>query len=200
MEALGIGARVEVADDILHNFAESQRHDCQIVAPQPQDRHADQEADHTGEHTAAHHGQQQPQEIIGHHVLQQRRDDDTRESADAHKAGMAQTQLAADTHQQVQGHCQRNVDADGNQKALHGAAQHSGGIHGLHHRERDDDHQIGQQVGAGGFIIQYLFHNPHLTPFPEPACPAGLRALPAESQSARRTRWHQRTGWTGRPC
>ena len=180
VEDLGVGARVEVADNVLHDLAEGQGHDGQIVAPQPQDRYADEESDDTGKHAAAEHGQQQPQEIIGNGILQKRRDDNSGKSADAHKAGMAQTQLTADTNQQVQGYGQRNVDADGNQQALHGAAQHSGRVGSLHHDEGDDNHKIGHEVGAGGLVVQNLFHNPHLTPFPESACPAGQRASPAE--------------------
>ena len=180
MEALGIGAGVEVADDVLHDLAEGQGHNGQIVAPQPQDRHTNEKAHNSGKHAAAEHGQQQPQEIIGDNIVQKRRENDAGKSADAHKTGMAQTQLAADAYQQVQRHRQRNIHTDGNQQTLHGAAQHSGGIRNLHQNKGGNNHQVGHKVGAGGFVVQNLLHSPHLTPFPESACPAGPRASPAE--------------------
>ena len=56
MKSLFVNAQVEVSEDVLHDFAESQGDDRQIVAPKAKDGNADEEADGSRQHTAYQHG------------------------------------------------------------------------------------------------------------------------------------------------
>ncbi len=179
-EAGFIGADIHIADDILHDLAEGQGHDGQIVAPQPQDGNADEEADDGSQQTADENGNNHQQNGVTDVLVQKGNGHNAGKRADAHKTGMAQAQLAADAHQKVQGNRQGDVDTDGNQVTIDRAAQHSGSVQKLHDNKRRNDHKIGDSVGPGGFVFQHIFHSHHLTPSPGPACPAGQRASPAE--------------------
>ena len=159
---------------IQNIILQGQSHDGQIVAPQTQDGDTDEEAQHTGNKTAADHGQQQPHSRNGNHGLQHSRDDDAGEGTDAHKARMAQAQLTADAHQQIQGNRQGNVRADGDQIALHGAAQRAGAVQSLHHTVGSDHDQIGHVIPVD--LFQHILHNaPHTFSWIcLPSRPAGL--------------------------
>ena len=176
METTAVGADIHITDEVLQDLTECQGNDRQIVAPQTQDGDADKEAHHTGQDAAADHGTDQTQNIAVHATLQKTRDNDTGEGANAHETGMTQTQLTADTDQQVQGNRQDDIAANRNQITGDGAFQHAHGRQGLHDDERNDDHQIGQGTGAGIFVFQNILHNTHLTPFPGPAYPADRQA------------------------
>ena len=182
-----INAQIEISEDILHDLAEGQRHDCQIVAPETKHRDADEKADGAGHHAAHHHGNHQPYNAVGNRRGQQSGHNHTGERADAHKSRMTQTQFTADTYQQVQGNCQHNIGAGRHQKSLHGAAQ----LALTHEQLEDQERRRYQNVGGRthDFVLcQSFFHNIHLIPSPEPACPADLQASPAGSQSGRQTR------------
>ena len=172
-----IYTQIQIAEDVLHDLAEGQSHDCQIVAPEPQHRDTDEEADDASQHTADDHAQHQAQRAAGHRLRQKGCGDDAGKRADTHKSGMAQAQFTADTHQQVQGHGQHNIGTGGNQEALGGAVQLSLGIENL----KDHKRRSHQNIGRGVFHLilnQFLFHGTHLTPSPGPACPTGPRASP----------------------
>ena len=143
MEALVIHPQIEIADDVLHDLAKGQGHNGQVVTPQPQHGNTDEKAHDPSQRTADHHGSQQPQGPVGNGIGQQCRRHHAAESTDAHKSGMAQAQLTADAHQQVQGHCQHHIGTSRNQEALHGAAELSLAHQQLEDQEGRRHHNIG---------------------------------------------------------
>ena len=98
MKPLFVNAQVEVSEDVLHDFAEGQGDDCQIVAPKAKDRNADKEADGSRQHAAYQHGNHQPEDTVGNRLGKQGGNNHAGESADAHKARMTQAQLTADAN------------------------------------------------------------------------------------------------------
>ena len=137
METIFVMAHDEAGHQLLDDLTEGQSHDGQIVALKPQHGSAHDEAGDGGEQRAHDHGDGQPQTGGGDHIQQALRSDDAREGAHAHKASVAQTQFAQNTHRQVQGHGHGHIAADGNQQAGHGTVQNTGLAEGGHHEEKD---------------------------------------------------------------
>ncbi len=99
--------------------------------------------------------------------------------ADAHKARVAQGQLAGDAHHQVQGQGHGHIGADGDELALqHGA--HAAVLEGaqqLDDHKGHNDHGVGKHAGPGGLVHgRKSFHTDHLTLSRARSCPADRRA------------------------
>ena len=69
MKSVCIHAQIEVVENTLDDLAESQRHNGQIVAVEPQDGDADQHAGNGGKYGADHHGNSQTQGHRGDGIL-----------------------------------------------------------------------------------------------------------------------------------
>ena len=89
--------------------------------------------------------------------------DDARVGADAHKAGVAQTQLTEDTHGEVQGYGHGHIAADGDQQAGHGAVQDSGTAEQCDGHIEDHNTEIGGEIHGIGPTEFLKFHSGHLT-------------------------------------
>ena len=113
---------VDVEDDDADDLAEAQRDDRQVVAAQPQRRHADEEARDRGQHRADREGDEQ-HEAVAPELGQEREQADRSRSpkvtvkyaagvgADRHEAGVADRELPGEAVDQVQAHRQDDVDA-----------------------------------------------------------------------------------------
>ena len=154
MQAVLIHAQIDVGDQALDNLAEGQGDDGQIVAVEAEDRHADEKAEDAGDHAAQHHGQSQTEGLHLHAVLQGGGHRAAGKGADAHKARVAQGQLAGDAHHQVEGQGHGHIGADGDQLPLQHRAHAAlpEGAQQLNDQVGPDDQSVGKQAGAGGFF------------------------------------------------
>ena len=157
-EAAVVNAHIHIANQIFHDFAEGQRHNGQIVAPETQHGNADDKADDTGQQSAEDHGKNQPQHRAGHGVLEERCQNHAGKRAHTHETCVSQAQFTAHTHQQVQGDGQHDIAAHGNQIAGDGAAQLALIAQGLHDDKGDNHHQIGGNILIIVLFQQCLFH------------------------------------------
>ena len=126
-ERLGVGhrevqtarvkAHIEVVEDVLDDLAEGQGHDGEVVAMQAHDRDADEEP---GERRAGRRDDEAQDEQHRHardSTLEHGDRHDAREGTHAHEAGMAEGQLAGDSHDEVEGDGHAHVGADGHELA-----------------------------------------------------------------------------------
>ena len=104
MQPLAIQREVKAVQHVADDLSKGQRHDGQVIAPQPQHRYADQHTGDAREDAADHHCQDQLQQLAfdAEHRVQPGRCDNAGKRADAHEAGVAQAQLARNAHHQVQ--------------------------------------------------------------------------------------------------
>ena len=133
---------------------------------------------------AAHHAlarraagqnrQQQAERFVRHaHALAQPHGHyNAGERADAHKARVAEAQLAGNADRQVEGNGHDDIRADRHELTLERAGHRAGGDHHLTGDERRDHNAEGYQ-GAAEFFASHGFH---LTLSRARACPAGRSA------------------------
>ena len=174
MQALAVQRNIQAVDDVADDFTERQRDDRQIVAAQAQHRNTDDHARDTGRRAAGQNRQQQAERFVRHaHALAQPHGHyNAGERADAHKARVAEAQLAGNADRQVEGDGHDDIRADRHELTLERAGHRAGGDHHLTGDERRDHNAEGYQ-GAAEFFASHGFH---LTLSRARACPAGRSA------------------------
>ena len=148
MEPVLVHTHIEIGDDILDDLAEGQRHNGQIVAVEPQHRDPDQHAGDGGEHRANGHADHQPQRAGDHDALQGHGGGHAGEGAHAHEARVTQTQLAGDSHHQIQRQGHHHIGADGHQHPLQGGFHGAAGGHALENDKGGDHNGIGDEIAS----------------------------------------------------
>ena len=146
METVAVHAQIDHIDQILDDLTESQRHDSQIISPEPEHRDTDQHAADAGAYYA--HQQRQCKAQRGycnrlHHAFGKYR---AGKCSHAHKSRMPQAQLTQDTYRQVQGNRQDHIDAQGDQDPLQKAGHMSGTHEYLTEYIGKDHDPIGDQA------------------------------------------------------
>lgn len=132
VQTAGVDAHNEAGDDLFDDLAKSQGHDGQIVAAQTQDRDTDQEAQDGSGDSADHDADDQAHRIGRDGALQRDRGDDARVGTDAHKARVAQRQVARDADDEVEGDGHDDVGRNGNQLTGDHARDHVVRLHKEH--------------------------------------------------------------------
>ena len=120
MEAIAVSSDKQHIYQVLDNLTESQGHNRQIVAPQPQHRDTDEHAEEGCHQSADDQGQHKPQQAVGNGILHTFGKESAGKGAHAHKSRMAQAQFPQHAYHQVQGNCQDYIVAEGNQQSLQG--------------------------------------------------------------------------------
>ena len=161
MQAAGVDAHDKAGDDLFDDLAKSQGHDGQIVAAQAQDRDTDQEAQDGGSDGADHNADDKTYWIGGDGALEGNRGNDARIGADAHKARVAQRQVARDADDEVEGNGHDDVGRNGNQLAGDHARDHMVGLHKEHDGKCHDTHGVRDKVVTRLLVFKKL-HNAHL--------------------------------------
>ena len=99
------------------------------------------------------------------------------EGTHAHKAGVAQAQLAGDAHHQVQCHSHGDIGTDGDQLPLKGGGEHPAGIEKLKDHKGGSNDAVGEEIAEEALAAEgTCFHIGHLTLSRAHTCPAVRRA------------------------
>ena len=161
MQATRVDAHDKAGDDLFDDLAKGQRHDGQVVAAQAKDRDADQEAQDGGGDGADHDADDEAHRIGGNGALEGDGGNDARVGTDAHKARVAQRQVARDTDNEVKRDGHDDVGRNGNQLTGDHARDHVVGLHKEHDGEGHDAHGVRDKVVTRLLVFKEL-HNAHL--------------------------------------
>ena len=181
VQALFIAANDEAVDKLLDDLAEGERHDGEIVALQAEHGRADEKADERGEKRTDEHREREAHGAIRNESRKALRDNDTGERANAHKACVAEAQLAENADREVQRNGHGHIAADRHEKTDDRALERAVALQHRHDDEGGDHAEIGRKVDPGGFLegvelFHFLCHSGHLTLSPARTCRAVLRA------------------------
>ena len=180
VQAVLVAADDKAVYKLLDDLARGQRHYRQIVAAQPQHRHAHDKPGHGGEYRAHDERQHQPHRSGGNSALQAHRGYNAGKSADAHKARVSKAQLAQNADRQVQRHGHHDVAAYRHQLPRQRTGQHTVVFKDCQHNKGQCDAQICRKIDLCGFF--QLFHVRHLRPSPARICPEAPPGAPAASR------------------
>ena len=151
MKSTFVNGNIETVENIFDDLTEGQGHDCQIVAPQTQDGYADEEADDGSQQTADEDGNNHQQNGVTDVLVQKGNGHNAGKSADAHKTGMAQAQLAQNAHGKVQGQGHDDIDADGNKLTAEAAAEDAVVIQKQNNGKNNHNADQRNDILPGGF-------------------------------------------------
>ena len=171
--AAAVDTDVKVRENALDDLAEGKRHDGEIVAPETQHRNADEKADDGGKDRADGHRNGKTQRSARNDALERHRRRRAHERPHAHKARVAERQLAHHADGEVERDGHDDVSADRHEHAARRRGQHLLSGEDLEDDIRGDHKGIGDPLPPVGFHSDHnVFHRTHLTLSRGPACPA----------------------------
>ena len=148
VQAAGVDAHDQAGDNLFDDLAKGQGHDGQVVTAQAKNRDADQKAQNGSGDSADDDADDQAHRIGGNGALERDGGNDARVGADAHKARVAQRQVARDADDEVERDGHNDIGRDGNQLTGNHARNHVVGLHNEHDGECDDAHGVCHKVVA----------------------------------------------------
>ena len=165
MNTVFICANIENIDKILDNFSKSKGDNRKIIASESQYRNTDQNTEHAC-HCRADQYRQNKSRNRRKSVCCQMRKESAGICAHAHKACMAQTQLAGKSNYKVQRNGCDRINAQRNQKTCQKSGKISCGGKNLDYRKQNDHNSISYKI-TSCCLIHIFFHIGHLTLSPE---------------------------------